>query len=151
MARILDGKALAKEIRDELKIKICNWVSNGYRPPSICCVIVGDDAASHTYVRNKIQAATEVGIKAETIKYDQSFTENELLEAIQLLNENRDVDGILVQLPLPNGINERKVCNAIAPEKDIDGFHITNIGQLSLDMPTIVPATALAVIEMLKR
>lgn len=151
MARILDGKALAKEIRDELKIKICNWISNGYRPPSMCCIIVGDDSASHTYVRNKILAATEVGIKAETIKYDQSFTENELLAAIQLLNENKDVDGILVQLPLPNGINERKVCNAIAPEKDIDGFHITNIGQLSLDMPTIVPATALAVIEMLKR
>ncbi|CAH0718188.1 unnamed protein product, partial [Brenthis ino] len=151
MAQILDGKGLAKEIQGELKIKISDWVKMGYRSPSICCIIVGDDPASHTYVKYKIQAATEVGIAAQTIKYQETLTENELLTEIETLNNNKDVDGILVQLPLPNGMDERKVCNAIAPEKDVDGFHITNVGQLCLDMPTIVPATALAVIEMLKR
>ncbi|XP_049871689.1 bifunctional methylenetetrahydrofolate dehydrogenase/cyclohydrolase, mitochondrial isoform X2 [Pectinophora gossypiella] len=151
MAQILDGKALAKDIKDELRIKINNWVSTGHRCPSLRCIIVGEDPASETYVRNKIQAATDVGIQAETIKYDASITEADLLAAIDLLNKNSDIDGILVQLPLPGTIDERKVCNAVAPEKDVDGFHIINVGQLCLDMPTMVPATALAVIEMLKR
>ncbi|XP_047532287.1 bifunctional methylenetetrahydrofolate dehydrogenase/cyclohydrolase 2, mitochondrial isoform X2 [Vanessa atalanta] len=151
MARVLDGKALAKEIKDELKIKILDWINIGHRAPSLRCIIVGNDPASHTYVKNKIQAASDVGIEAETIKYDETFTEDALIAAIESLNRDKNVDGILVQLPLPGGIDERKVCNTVAPEKDVDGFHITNVGQLSLDMPTIVPATALAVIEMLKR
>ncbi|XP_052742379.1 bifunctional methylenetetrahydrofolate dehydrogenase/cyclohydrolase, mitochondrial isoform X3 [Bicyclus anynana] len=151
MARVLDGKALAKEIKAELKIKIHNWVSSGQRAPSLRCIIVGEDPASHTYVKNKIAAAIEIGIEAQTLKYDENLTEEALITAIELLNEDTTVDGILVQLPLPNNIDERRVCNAVAPEKDVDGFHITNVGQLCLDMPTIVPATALAVIEMLKR
>ncbi|KAI8434290.1 hypothetical protein MSG28_012377 [Choristoneura fumiferana] len=151
MAKILDGKGLAKDIRNELKIKIHNWVLQGHRAPSLKCVIVGDDPASHTYVKNKIQAAIDVGIEAETIRYEANLTEEELLMAIDGLNANSEVDGILIQLPLPGGIDERKVCNAVAPEKDVDGFHIVNVGQLCLDMPTIVPATALAVVEMLKR
>ncbi|XP_064072993.1 bifunctional methylenetetrahydrofolate dehydrogenase/cyclohydrolase, mitochondrial isoform X1 [Vanessa tameamea] len=151
MARVLDGKTLAKEIKDELKIKIHDWINIGHRAPSLRCIIVGNDPASHTYVKNKIQAASDVGIEAETIKYDETFTEDALIAAIESLNRDKNVDGILVQLPLPGGIDERKVCNTVAPEKDVDGFHITNVGQLSLDMPTIVPATALAVIEMLKR
>ncbi|XP_061719743.1 bifunctional methylenetetrahydrofolate dehydrogenase/cyclohydrolase, mitochondrial isoform X1 [Cydia pomonella] len=151
MARILDGKGLAKDIRNELKIKIHNWMQQGHRAPTLRCIIVGDDPASHTYVKNKIQAATDVGIQAETIRYEVNMTEEDLLLAIDELNASSEVDGILVQLPLPGGIDERKVCNAVAPEKDVDGFHIVNVGQLCLDMPTIVPATALAVVEMLKR
>lgn len=151
MAQILDGKKLAKEIKDELKITIHQWVQGGLRAPSLRCIIVGEDPASHTYVRNKIQAAKDVGIAAETIKYNVNLTEEELLTAIDALNKDSEVDGILVQLPLPSIMDERKVCNAVAPEKDVDGFHIINIGQLALDMPTLVPATALAVIEMLKR
>lgn len=151
MAQILDGKALAKDIKDELKIKINNWVKGGLRAPSLRCIIVGEDPASHTYVRNKIQAAIDVGIAAETIKYEMNLTEEELIAAIDTLNKDSEVDGILVQLPLPSIMDERKVCNAVAPEKDVDGFHIINVGQLALDMPTVVPATALAVIEILKR
>ncbi|XP_038221966.1 probable bifunctional methylenetetrahydrofolate dehydrogenase/cyclohydrolase 2 isoform X2 [Zerene cesonia] len=151
MAQILDGKALAKDIKDELKVKISNWVNQGNRSPSLRCIIVGEDPASHTYVANKIQAALDVGIAADTIKYDASLSQEELLAAIDALNKDDEVDGILIQLPLPRGIDERRVCNAVAPEKDVDGFHIINIGQLSLDMPTVVPATALAVVEMLKR
>lgn len=151
MARVLDGKALAKDIKDEIKVQIQNWINIGHRAPSLRCIIVGDDPASHTYVKNKIQAAIDVGIQAETLKYEASLSEEALLKTIDDLNKDKNVDGILIQLPLPGDINERKVCNAVAPEKDVDGFHITNVGQLSLDMPTIVPATALAVIEMLKR
>ncbi|CAF4825623.1 unnamed protein product [Pieris macdunnoughi] len=151
MARILDGKGLASDIKEELKVKIENWVSLGNRAPSLRCIIVGDDPASQTYVRNKIQAALAVGIAAETIKYDETLSQEELLAKIDVLNKDEAVDGILVQLPLPGAMDERKICNAVAPEKDVDGFHIINVGQLCLDMPTMVPATALAVIEMLKR
>lgn len=151
MARVLDGKALAKDIKDELNIKIQNWIKFGHRIPSLRCIIVGNDPASLTYVRYKMLAALEVGIKVQTIKYDENISEDALISAIETLNKDEMVDGILVQLPLPNGIDERKVCNTLAPEKDVDGFHVTNIGKLSLDMPTIVPATALAVVEMLKR
>ncbi|CAK1542268.1 unnamed protein product [Leptosia nina] len=151
MARILDGKGLAKEIKEELQVQIENWVKQGNRAPSLRCIIVGEDPASHTYVRNKIQAAIDVGITAETIKYNDRLSQEELLAKIQSLNIDQEVDGILVQLPLPATMDERKICNAVAPEKDVDGFHIINVGQLCLDMPTMVPATALAVIEMLKR
>lgn len=151
MAQIIDGKSLAKEIKDELRVKIHSFVNSGHRAPSLRCIIVGDDPASHTYVRNKIQAAIDVGINATTIKYNATLSEEELINAINSLNTDNSVDGILVQLPLPNTMDERKVCNTVAPEKDVDGFHIINVGQLCLDMPTIVPATALAVIEILKR
>ncbi|RVE51492.1 hypothetical protein evm_003893 [Chilo suppressalis] len=151
MAQVLDGKSLAKDIKDELKIKIQDWINQGHRAPSLRCIIVGDDPASHTYVKNKIEAARYVGIDAETIKYAETLTEEELINAIKELNADDNVDGILVQLPVPETMDERKVCNAVTPKKDVDGFHIINVGQLCLDMPTIVPATALAVIEMLKR
>lgn len=151
MARVLDGKALAGTVKDELKELIANWVNLGNRAPSIRCILVGEDPASHTYVNNKIIAARYVGINAEVIKRDSTITEEQLIQEIEELNADSSVDGILVQLPIPETMSERKVCNAVAPEKDVDGFHIVNIGQLCVDMPTLVPATALAVIEMLKR
>jgi methylenetetrahydrofolate dehydrogenase(NAD+) / 5,10-methenyltetrahydrofolate cyclohydrolase len=151
MARVLDGKALANEIKNELKDKIENWTKLGHRAPSLRCIIVGNDPASHTYVKNKVTAAQYVGIDCETIQLPDTLTEEQLIDAINKLNTDDNVDGILVQLPVPESMNERKVCNAVAPKKDVDGFHITNVGQLCLDMPTIVPATALAVVEMLKR
>lgn len=151
MARILNGKALSIEIQNELRQNIAHWVSLGNRVPSIRCILVGNDPASHTYVNNKILAARNVGIEAEVILHDSSITEEQLINEIQKLNQDTNVDGILVQLPIPDNMDERKVCNAVAPEKDVDGFHIINVGTLCVDMPTIVPATALAVIEMLRR
>lgn len=151
MAQIIDGKSLAQEMKNELKIQIDAWVKSGHRAPTLRCILVGDDPASHTYVNNKIQAARFVGIDAETIKRDKDISEAQLLTEIEQLNADTEVDGILVQLPVPESINERKICNAVAPEKDVDGFHVSNVGKLCLDMPTLVPATALAVIQMLKR
>lgn len=151
MARILNGKALATEIQNELKENIAKWVSLGHRAPSIRCILVGDDPASHTYVNNKIQAAKKVGIDAEVILRDSSISEDQLIMEIEQLNQDSNIDGILVQLPIPQQMSERRVCNAVSPDKDVDGFHIINVGKLCCDMPTIVPATALAVIEMLKR
>ncbi|XP_059061219.1 bifunctional methylenetetrahydrofolate dehydrogenase/cyclohydrolase, mitochondrial isoform X2 [Achroia grisella] len=151
MAKILDGKKIAKDIKDELKIQIQEWVKEGYRAPSLCCIIVGDDPASHTYVKNKVLAAQYCGINAETIKFESTITEEFLLDKIKELNESDIVDGILIQLPVPDTMDERKVCNAVSPHKDVDGFHIVNVGQLCLDMKTIVPATALGVVEMIKR
>ncbi|KAM3965621.1 NAD-dependent methylenetetrahydrofolate dehydrogenase isoform 2-T3 [Aphomia sociella] len=151
MAKILDGKIMAKDFKDELKVQIQEWVNAGYRTPSLKCIIVGNDPASHTYVRNKIQAARYCGIDAETIKFESDITEEFLLNKIKEFNESDEVDGILIQLPVPETMDERKVCNAVSPRKDVDGFHIVNVGQLCLDMKTLVPATALGVVEMLKR
>ncbi|XP_053611748.1 bifunctional methylenetetrahydrofolate dehydrogenase/cyclohydrolase, mitochondrial isoform X2 [Plodia interpunctella] len=151
MAQILNGNAIAKDVKDELIVKIKKWVEEGHRPPSLKCIIVGDDPASHTYVRNKVKAAKYCGIDAETIQFDSDITEEFLLNQINELNNSEDVDGILIQLPVPETINERRICNAVSPKKDVDGFHIINVGQLCLDMPTIVPATALGVVELLKR
>ncbi|KAJ0175028.1 hypothetical protein K1T71_009169 [Dendrolimus kikuchii] len=151
MAQIIDGKALALEMKNELKTQIDAWVKLGHRAPTLRCILVGDDPASHTYVNNKIQAAIYVGIDAQTIKRSKDISEEQLLAEIEQLNADANVDGILVQLPVPETINERKICNAVAPEKDVDGFHVSNVGKLCLDMPTLVPATSLAVIQMLKR
>ncbi|XP_013200830.2 bifunctional methylenetetrahydrofolate dehydrogenase/cyclohydrolase, mitochondrial isoform X1 [Amyelois transitella] len=151
MAQILNGNAIAKDVKDELIVKIQKWVAEGHRPPSLKCIIVGDDPASHTYVRNKVTAAKYCGIDAETIRLDSDITEEFLLHKINELNNSNEVDGILIQLPVPDTMDERKICNAVSPKKDVDGFHIINVGQLCLDMPTIVPATALGVVELLKR
>ncbi|XP_030023717.1 bifunctional methylenetetrahydrofolate dehydrogenase/cyclohydrolase, mitochondrial isoform X2 [Manduca sexta] len=151
MAKILNGKDLANEIKEELKLKVAAWVNEGHRTPSLRCIIVGDDPASRTYVNNKVKAAKFVGIDALAINHDATISEDALIAEIERLNADENVDGILVQLPIPETMNERKVCNAITPEKDVDGFHIINIGRLCTDMPAIVPATALGVVEMLKR
>ncbi|KAM3965574.1 bifunctional methylenetetrahydrofolate dehydrogenase/cyclohydrolase, mitochondrial-like [Aphomia sociella] len=151
MARVLDGKAIAMKIKDELKVEIEKWVGAGHRSPSLRCIIVGDDPASHRYVNTKQEAAEYCGIESETVKLSRDTSEESLLDKIKEFNENDSVDAILVQLPVPETMNERRVCNAISPKKDVDGFHINNIGKLCLDMPSIVPATALGVREIIKR
>lgn len=151
MARILNGKALAATVKDEIKDKIDNWMSLGNRAPSLRCILVGENPGSEIYVNNNIRAANNVGIAAQVIRYESTVTEAQLIQEIKTLNDDSSVDAILIQLPVPETMSERNVCNAVAPEKDVDGFHIMNIGQLCVDMPSFVPATALAVIEILKR
>ncbi|ELU06551.1 hypothetical protein CAPTEDRAFT_148292 [Capitella teleta] len=142
---------MAKEIKLEVREAVQEMVALGKPPPCLTAVIVGDDPASHTYVRNKMKAAEFTGIQSKTIQLPDTTSESELLAHIHELNNDKSVNGVLVQLPVPKHISERKVCNAVAPEKDVDGFHVVNVGRFCKDLKSLVPATPAGVIEMLKR
>ncbi|XP_056424312.1 bifunctional methylenetetrahydrofolate dehydrogenase/cyclohydrolase 2, mitochondrial [Hyla sarda] len=150
-AHVISGNILAKEIKREVQRDVESWLSLGNKRPHLSVILVGDNPASHTYVKNKIKAATTVGISSEIILKPSNVSQEELLQVISKLSGDSNVSGLLVQLPLPEHVNERDICNAIAPEKDVDGFHIVNIGRLCLDQSSIIPATAAAVWEIIKR
>ncbi|XP_059682746.1 bifunctional methylenetetrahydrofolate dehydrogenase/cyclohydrolase 2, mitochondrial isoform X2 [Gavia stellata] len=150
-ATIISGTKLAKQVLKEVQRDVESWISCGNKRPHLTVILVGDNPASHIYVRNKIKAAAAVGISTEIILRPKDISQEELLDMTVKLNKDSTVSGLLVQLPLPDHIDERTVCNTIAPEKDVDGFHIMNIGRLCLDQPSIIPATAAAVWEMIKR
>ncbi|KAM9237856.1 bifunctional methylenetetrahydrofolate dehydrogenase/cyclohydrolase 2, mitochondrial isoform 2-T2 [Dugong dugon] len=150
-AIIVSGTEMAKQIQKEIQRGVESWISLGNRRPHLSIILVGDNPASHTYVRNKIRAASAVGICSELILKPKDVSQEELLDIIDQLNMDPRVSGILVQLPLPDHVDERTVCNGITPEKDVDGFHIINIGRLCLDQHSLIPATASAVWEIIKR
>ncbi|KAK7865627.1 hypothetical protein R5R35_009792 [Gryllus longicercus] len=150
-AKIIDGVKIARDIRNELKAEVNEWVAHGNRQPHLTAILVGEDQASHAYVSAKMKAAKYVGITSETIKLPATISETSLLSYIDQLNNDNGVDGILVQLPLPEHITERAICNAVTPHKDVDGFHIVNVGRFCLDMKTLVPCTPLGVHELIKR
>ncbi|XP_030620979.1 putative bifunctional methylenetetrahydrofolate dehydrogenase/cyclohydrolase 2 [Chanos chanos] len=150
-ANVISGKELARQIHKEVQNDIAEMAAQGSRRPHLGVILVGDDHASHCYVRNKTRTATLLGMSSSTIFRPASISQEELLELIDRMNKDSRVSGLLVQLPLPDHINERAVCNAIAPEKDVDGFHIVNIGKLCLDQRCMVPATAAAVWEIIRR
>lgn len=150
-AKIIDGKKIAKEIQEEIRVGIDKWVNEGRRRPCLIAILVGENPASQKYVANKMIAAKEVGIDSKTIKLPESSSESEIICEIKKLNEDSSVDGILVQLPVPDHVSERNVCNAVDPRKDVDGFHLVNAGRLVLNVDTFVPATALGVVELIKR
>ncbi|MGK5508964.1 bifunctional methylenetetrahydrofolate dehydrogenase/methenyltetrahydrofolate cyclohydrolase FolD [Brevibacillus formosus] len=149
-ATILQGKEVAQSIRAELANEVAELKKQGI-VPGLTVVIVGDDPASHSYVRGKAKGCEEVGISSEIIMKDADITEEELLVIIQQLNENPNVNGILVQLPLPAHISEHAVIEAIAPEKDVDGFHPISIGNMVLGNDTMLPCTPHGIIELIKR
>ncbi|XP_066570326.1 bifunctional methylenetetrahydrofolate dehydrogenase/cyclohydrolase, mitochondrial [Amia ocellicauda] len=150
-AVVISGRKLARQIREEARGDVEQWVSAGNRRPHLSVVLVGDNPASHSYVLNKTRAAADVGISSETILKPNTISEEELLELIHKLNSDCNVDGLLVQLPLPEHIDERKVCNAVVPGKDVDGFHVVNVGKMCLDQSTMLPATPSGVWEIIKR
>ncbi|XP_070118448.1 bifunctional methylenetetrahydrofolate dehydrogenase/cyclohydrolase 2, mitochondrial isoform X4 [Equus caballus] len=150
-AIIISGTEMAKQIQKEIQRGVESWISLGNRRPHLSIILVGDNPASHTYVRRKIRAASAVGICSEIILKPKDVSQEELLDITDQLNMDPRVSGILVQLPLPDHVDERTVCNGIAPEKDVDGFHIINIGRLCLDQHSLMPATASAVWEIIKR
>lgn len=150
-AVVISGRKLAHQIRNEVRDDVDEWVAAGNRRPHLSVVLVGDDPASHSYVLNKTRAAAEVGISSETILKPSSVCEEELVELINKLNSDNRVDGLLVQLPLPDHIDERRVCNAVCPGKDVDGFHVVNVGRMCLDQSTVLPATPWGVWEIIKR
>ncbi|XP_032604193.2 bifunctional methylenetetrahydrofolate dehydrogenase/cyclohydrolase 2, mitochondrial isoform X1 [Taeniopygia guttata] len=150
-ATVISGTKLAHQVLKEVRRDVESWISAGNQRPHLTVILVGDNPASHIYVRNKIKAAAAVGISSEIILRPKDISQEELLDMTVKLNKDSRVSGLLVQLPLPDHIDERTVCDAIAPDKDVDGFHIVNVGRLCLDQPSIIPATAAAVWEIIKR
>lgn len=147
---IIDGKAIAQKVRSEVGALVSNRMAAGHRAPGLATVLVGEDPASEVYVRNKRRAAEKAGIQSIHHQLPSETTENELLSQIDQLNQQDDVDGILVQLPLPKGIDGEKVISRISPEKDVDGFHPENVARLSLGLPGFVPCTPYGCMRMLK-
>ncbi|XP_076990734.1 bifunctional methylenetetrahydrofolate dehydrogenase/cyclohydrolase, mitochondrial isoform X1 [Tamandua tetradactyla] len=150
-AVVISGKKLAQQIKQEVRQEVEEWVASGNRRPHLSVVLVGENPASHSYVLNKTRAAADVGIISETILKPASISEEELLNLINKLNNDDNVDGLLVQLPLPEHIDERRVCNAVSPDKDVDGFHVINVGRMCLDQYSMLPATPWGVWEIIKR
>src|SRR5436190_743109 len=150
-ARILDGKSVAQQIRAEVKRDVEEEQKRTGLAPQLAAVLVGDDPASHVYVRNKIEACREAGLRSQEIRIAVDAPEAEVLTAVRRLNDDPDVDGILVQLPLPRQVNRVKVLLSIDPQKDVDGLHVINAGRLALKMEGLVPCTPAGVIELLER
>ncbi len=150
-AQILDGKAIATEVREQVRLQVEKRVKEGQRPPGLVVVLVGDNPASQVYVRNKQLACEKAGFKSELIQLPSDTAQETLLELIDDLNARDDVDGILVQLPLPAQIDEHAVTERIRPDKDVDGFHPYNIGRLTLRMPLLRPCTPKGVMTLLAR
>lgn len=151
MAIIIDGKKISTLIKEEIKNQVEEIISKGGRAPHLAAVLVGEDGASLTYVSNKVASCKQVGFKSSLINLPYEIKEEKLLREITRLNNDKEVDGFIVQLPLPKHIDEDKVLLAINPKKDVDGFHPTNFGKMALDMETFVSATPYGIIELLKR
>lgn len=148
---LLDGKKTSEEIQAEIAAEVARLKSAGNKIPHLAAILVGNDGASETYVGGKVKACEKVGFRSTLIKLADSVSESELLRQIGLLNQDPDIDGFIVQLPLPKHISERKVTEAIAPEKDVDGFHPVNIGRMVLNLPAYLPATPYGILQLLAR
>tara|TARA_B110000444_G_C18748207_1_gene551375 strand:+ start:250 stop:1122 length:873 start_codon:yes stop_codon:yes gene_type:complete len=148
-AQILDGNALAKSIRSDLKTDIAQWQKDGFRAPGLAVILVGNDPASEVYVKGKRRDCEEVGLHSEAQHLPDSVTQTELDERIAALNEDPEIDGILVQTPLPAHLDEDRIIDAILPHKDVDGFHAYNIGRLALRRPTLRSCTPKGIMRML--
>ena len=151
MQQLLDGKAMALQIKDEIANEVRALTQQGHRAPHLAAVIVGEDGASMTYVANKEKSSHEVGFTSSVYRMSEKTTEAQLLETIDFLNNDPDIDGFIVQLPLPKHINEQKVINAISPDKDVDGFTPVNIGRMVLGEECFTPATPMGICTLLRR
>ncbi|MBS1655814.1 MAG: bifunctional methylenetetrahydrofolate dehydrogenase/methenyltetrahydrofolate cyclohydrolase FolD [Bacteroidetes bacterium] len=149
--QILDGKKASQAIKDELKLQVAQLASEGKKVPHLAAILVGTNGASETYVASKVKSCEEVGFKSTLIRFEEEITENKLLEEIAELNSDPDVDGILVQLPLPKHISDEAVINAINPDKDVDGFHPENVGRMVQGLPTFVSATPHGIMLLLEQ
>lgn len=148
---ILDGKKTSNDIKNEITQIVDEMKANGEKVPHLAAVIVGNDGASLTYVGSKVRACERVGFESTMIRLPNTTSETELLREIKKLNNNPDIDGFIVQLPLPKQIDTQKVLMAVDPDKDVDGFHPTNFGRMALDMSTFIPATPFGILELLDR
>lgn len=147
---LINGKETAANIKKEIARRVAERVASGKRAPHLVAILVGDDGASMTYVANKEKACAQVGFKSSVLRYQASISEDELIAEIQKLNVDPQVDGFIVQLPLPKHINEQRVIESINPQKDVDGFHSVNVGNMTLGLPCFVSATPHGILELLK-
>lgn len=148
---ILDGKKVSNQIKDEIAVEVSQMKDRGEKVPHLAAVLVGNDGASLTYVGSKVRSCKKIGFESTLIHLPEDTTEEQLLSQVHELNNNSDIDGYIVQLPLPKHIDEQKVLMAVDPDKDVDGFHPTNFGKMALDMESFIPATPFGIMELLKR
>lgn len=148
---LIDGKKTASEVKQEIAVKVAKRIQSGKKIPHLAAILVGDNASSEIYVKNKVKDCSEVGFKSTFIRLEKQTSEAELLGKISELNRNEDVDGFIVQLPLPAHIPETKIIEAINPEKDADGFHPVNLGKMVIGIPGFLPATPFGIVELLRR
>jgi len=151
MAEIIDGKATALAIKDEIADKVKLIKKNGGKTPHLAAILVGDDGASQTYVNGKVTACEYVGFKSTLLKFDSDISEQKLIEVVEGLNAEDDIDGYIVQLPLPKHISAQKITEKIKPEKDVDGFHPVNVGRMVKNLPAYVSATPFGIMKLLER
>jgi methylenetetrahydrofolate dehydrogenase (NADP+)/methenyltetrahydrofolate cyclohydrolase len=151
MTKIIDGKQVSLQIRQEIAAEVAVLTKNGSRPPHLVAVLVGNDGASETYVTHKVKDCEEVGFRSSLYRYDATISEDELLQVVESINQDTEVDGLIVQLPLPKHISVDKIIGKILPEKDVDGFHPANLGRMVKGWPAYMPATPNGIVELLKR
>ena len=149
--QLIDGKATATAIKEEIALEVSNIVSNGGKRPHLAAILVGHDGGSETYVKNKVLACEACGFTSTLIRFEDDVTEAELLTQVEKLNKDNDIDGFIVQLPLPKHISEQKIIEAIDYRKDVDGFHPINVGRMSIGLPCFISATPNGIIELLRR
>jgi methylenetetrahydrofolate dehydrogenase (NADP+)/methenyltetrahydrofolate cyclohydrolase len=147
---LLDGKWASAQVKEQIQKDVAEFVSKGGKTPHLAAVLVGNDGASETYVASKVKSCEQVGFKSTLIRKDATITEEELLKVIDDLNNNEDVDGFIVQLPLPKHFNEQKITQAIRPDKEVDGFHPINVGRMALGQPAYISATPYGIVQMLE-
>ena len=147
---LLDGRKTAAAVKENLRREISEWTENGNKRPHLAAVLVGDNTASRTYIRTKIKSCEEVGMASSFLHFDAHITEYQLLIEIDKLNNNPEIDGFIVQLPIPNHIDEHKIIERIDPKKDVDGFHPVNLGKMMLGLPTLLPATPFGIMEIIR-
>ena len=148
---ILDGRKTSNDIKDEIAVAVNEITASGSRAPHLAAVIVGEDGASLTYVGSKVRACKRVGFDSTLVKLPETITEDELLNKVDELNNDQNIDGYIVQLPLPSHIDSQKILMAVDPAKDVDGFHPTNFGKMALNLPTFISATPYGIMELLER
>ncbi|NKI33180.1 bifunctional methylenetetrahydrofolate dehydrogenase/methenyltetrahydrofolate cyclohydrolase FolD [Croceivirga thetidis] len=148
---LLDGKKISNAIKEEIAVEVAEMKERGEKVPHLAAVLVGNDGASLTYVGSKVRSCKKIGFESTLVHLPEETTEEELLEQVNKLNNDDDIDGYIVQLPLPKHIDEEKVLMTVHPDKDVDGFHPTNFGKMALDMETFIPATPFGIMELLRR
>ncbi len=149
--QLIDGKEIATTIQNELAQEVATMLADGARPPHLAAILVGNDGGSVTYVNAKVKACERIGYRSTLVRLEDTITQDELIEQVNRLNNDPEIDGFIVQLPLPKHINEHAIIEAIAPAKDVDGFHPVNVGRMALNLPCYLPATPYGIMQLIQR